>query len=232
MSTHSKHPELVLASASPRRQRILQLLGIPFRIQVAEVDETPLQGETPLQLARRLARVKALAVAAENPAAVVLAADTVVAFRGLVIGKPADSAEAAAILQELCGRTHQVFTGVTAVAGHTGSCLEDVVATRVWMRRYSRREIESYVATGDPLDKAAAYAIQHPTFRPVARLEGCPSSVMGFPLCVVGRMLESCGFFVPHPVAQDCDPSRTRCLVAPHLSLQLRGHPFDNDMGR
>jgi MAF protein len=231
MAIRYEHPELVLASASPRRQQILQLLRIPFRIQVADADETPLRGESPLQLARRLAKAKALAVAAEAPAAVVLAADTVVAFRGRVIGKPADSAEAIAILRQLCGRTHQVFTGVTVVAGRTGLCLQDVVETRVWMRHYSSREIETHVASGDPLDKAAAYAIQHPTFRPVARLAGCPASVMGFPLCVVSHMLESCGFFLPRPLGRDCHPSSNRCVVAPHLSLQLPEHSFDNDMG-
>ena len=189
---------LVLASASPRRRELLARLGIPFEVVPAAVDETPFPAEAPGDLARRLAAAKAAAVLADRPAAVVLAADTVVSYARQALGKPVDAADAVRLLRALRGRRHQVITGVcVARAGHlplTAACHTDV-----WMRPYGDEEIAAYVASGDPLDKAGAYAIQHPEFRPVARLVGSYTNVVGLPLGLVADLLRAAGF-APHPV--------------------------------
>lgn len=213
---------LVLASASPRRKQILRLLGAPFRTAAAGVDESPQPAESPPDLVRRLAQAKALAVARRNPDVVVLAADTVVVFEGAVIGKPADAEEASVILHRLRGRSHSVCTGVAVMQGGDDAGRVEVVETRVTMRAYTSGEIVDYVSSGDPLDKAAAYAIQHPSFRPVERIVGCPASVMGLPLCTVSQMLSQLGIAVPSRSARNCDPGSGRCGVA-SLLFRLPG---------
>jgi len=219
----SPHPanqiDLVLASASPRRQEILSLLQLPFRIQPADCDETPSLTESPTDLVRRLARTKALTVARKNPGSIILAADTVVVFQNEVIGKPDSPAEAAEILRRLRGQSHIVLTAVAVCAGVSGNCLVETTETHVWMRTYTDQEIADYVATGDPLDKAAAYAIQHQIFRPVARTEGCPASVMGLPLCIATRMIGQLDIPVPLQPTRNCNPSASTCSVAATLSL-------------
>lgn len=178
----------ILASQSPRRRQLLELLQYPYAVLVPDVDEDLHLDQDPATYVQRTARQKAEAVAGQLPAltverVVVIAADTTVALAGEIMGKPADAAEASEMLIRLRGRTHQV---------HTGLCLVDVGANReiisvhsaaVTMRDYTIEEINRYVATGDPMDKAGAYAIQHPQFRPVARLEGCYLAVMGLSLC-------------------------------------------------
>jgi len=183
---------LILASASPRRRHLLGVLGFPFEVVVADVDETPLAGEAPEALASRLAQSKALTIAQTHPSAVILAADTVVALGDQLLGKPADAAEAQAMLLSLRGRAHRVLTGLV-VRSASGAHSYTVTTTIVWMREYGDDEIEQYVATGRPLDKAGAYAIQDPEFRPVARIEGCYPNVVGLPLCEVGRALAQAG---------------------------------------
>ncbi len=137
-----------------------------FNIDAADVDETALPGEPPDALACRLCRSKAAAVAARHPGATVLAADTMVALDDMLLGKPADALDAAAMLRLLRGRTHQVYTAVCVA--NDGSLASQLSISDVTMRPYSDAEIAAYVATGDPLDKAGAYAIQHPVFAPVA----------------------------------------------------------------
>lgn len=222
--TASPEPlDFVLASASPRRKQILGLLNIPFRTEVADTNESPQPAESSLELVRRLARAKALAVARRNPDAVVLAADTVVVFEGAVIGKPADADEASEILHRLRDRSHSVYTGVAFMqGGDDRGLLVEVVETGVRMRAYTSDEIMDYVASGDPLDKAAAYAIQHPSFRPVERIVGCPLSVMGLPLCAVSEMLAKRGISIPNPVCRNCDPGNGRCGAA-SLLFRLPG---------
>jgi len=207
-------PDVILASASPRRQQLLHLLQIPFRIQVAEIDETPHAAEGPAQTVQRLAHHKARVIAQQNPNAFVLAADTLVVFRDEVIGKPAGPAEATAILRRLRGQRHTVLTAVALL--HVAMELDPVETsvTHVWMRPYTNQEIADYVASGDPLDKAAAYAIQHPTFRPVERTDGCPASVMGLPLCRVARTFSQLGFPEWAQRTRACDPSSNQCDVA------------------
>jgi septum formation protein len=196
--------QLVLASASPRRRELLKAVGLPFIIVAAEVDERQRPGESPAALVQSLSRAKAAAVAARYPDAVIVGADTVVVLDGLVLGKPADVEEAARMLRALRGRSHLVYSAVTALEAATGRQATAVSESRVWMRDYSDAEIAAYVTSGDPLDKAGAYAIQHRHFTPVARIEGCYASVMGLPLGHLARVLAAVGVAVPVDVAQAC----------------------------
>lgn len=182
---------IVLASASPRRSELLALLGVPFRAVPAEIDERPRPGEEGRDLARRLARAKVVAVGAA-PGELVLAADTVVLLDGAILGKPADAAEATAILRRLRGRRHEVYTAV-AVRDGTGRLVERGVASQVWLRALSDAEVAAYVATGDPLDKAGAYAVQSRACALVERLAGCYANVVGLPLCATGEALAALG---------------------------------------
>ena len=188
--TMKERPILVLASNSPRRKELIALGGWPFEIIVADVDETPRANESPrdyvLRLAEEKARVSSLRA---DLSQVVLAADTTVVDGNAILGKPADPSEAKRMLRQLRGRVHQVFTGIAVLRVSDGHLLRDICVTDVPMRDYSDAEIEAYVATGDPLDKAGAYAIQHTDFNPVASMAGCYASVMGLPLCHVTRLL-------------------------------------------
>lgn len=196
---------LILASNSPRRRQILALGGWDFRVQAAEVDEQVLPGEDPRQYVLRLAECKARTVAQEAPAgSYVIAADTTVVDHNAtepgghpakILAKPMDAEDAIAMLRQLRGRAHQVLTGLAVLkrSEDTLTLASEVVATEVVMRAYSDHEIQAYVATGDPLDKAGAYAIQHADFHPVERLHGCYANVVGLPLCVLTRMLAELG---------------------------------------
>ncbi len=206
--------DLVLASQSPRRRQLLAALGVPFTADAADVDETPFPGEEPAALACRLCRAKATAAAARHPTAVVLAADTMVALDGLLLGKPADQWEATAMLRMLAGRTHQVYTAVCVA--RAGSLDARLSVSDVTMRSYGDEEIMRYVATGDPMDKAGAYAIQHPLFSPVAAWAGCYVSIMGLPLRLVREMLVEAGVTVPRSVAFTCSQlSGEKCCADP-----------------
>jgi septum formation protein len=175
---------LILASNSPRRRQLLALTGIPFIVLVADVDESLLANENPAAYVLRLAEAKARAVSADA-GQIILAADTTVVNGSDILGKPKDEAEAAVMLKRLRGHAHQVYTGIALFRRSDGVLLTDLCVTDVPMRDYSDGEIQDYVATGDPLDKAGAYAIQHPGFHPVARMDGCFASVMGLPVCHV-----------------------------------------------
>jgi len=188
------NPTLVLASNSPRRRELLGLGGWEFAVRPADVDESPLPGEAPGDYVLRLARSKAAACAAgARPGEVVLAADTTVAVDGDILGKPGDAAEAAGMLERLRGRKHQVYTGLAILRPADGKLVTDLCVTDVPMRAYRDDEVQAYVASGDPLDKAGAYAIQHPGFHPVEKLTGCYASVMGLPLCHLVRSLDKLG---------------------------------------
>jgi septum formation protein len=218
---------LILASKSPRRLALLAALGLTFAVEAADVDEAPLPDEAPDALVRRLCRAKAQAVMARWPTAVVLAADTLVAYEGRLLGKPADPAEAAGMLSTLRGRTHQVYTAVcVAVDGtlHTRLAVSDVT-----MRLYSDAEIAVYVASGDPMDKAGAYAIQHPRFSPVSGWTGCYTGIMGLPLGVTSDLLRQAGVCAPADVAPACIGHSGRCCLldrsmlaggGPHLKAE------------
>jgi nucleoside triphosphate pyrophosphatase len=175
---------LILASNSPRRRQLLALTGMPFVVSVAGVDESQFPNETPAEYVLRLAETKARAIQAEADQ-VVLAADTTVVDGADILGKPGDESEAIAMLRRLRGHRHQVYTGIALLRASDGFLLKDLCVTDVPMREYSDEEVQAYVATGDPLDKAGAYAIQHSEFHPVARMDGCFASVMGLPVCHV-----------------------------------------------
>jgi len=188
---------LVLASASPRRQELLRKAGISFTVQPADVDETPLAGESPRECAERLAREKALAVWQTRPQDTVLGADTIVVVDATILGKPADADDAARMLRLLSGRAHQVITGVCLVtpfagknpnhAGHAPRTASET--TLVTMSELSEEDIRAYIATGEPMDKAGAYAIQGLASRWIPRIEGDYSNVVGLPVALVERML-------------------------------------------
>ena len=193
---------LVLASASPRRQDLLRNAGISFAVQPAQVDETPLNGESARDCAERLSRQKALEVWRRRPGDVVLGADTVVVVDETILGKPADAEDAARMLRVLSGRIHLVITGVCVVraaASFDVPGLTDVTAeiktvsetTLVTMSEIPEEEIRAYVATGEPMDKAGAYAIQGMASRWIPRIEGDYSNVVGLPVAMVYRMLRN-----------------------------------------
>jgi len=184
---------LVLASGSPRRREFLELLGIPFAVHVADIDEENGQNDLPRALVARLSREKAAAVSTLFPNAVVIGADTVVALDSEILGKPADAGEAGTMLRLLRDRPHQVYSGVTVCPVNGRNPLTAVVSSTVWMRPYAVDEIAAYVASGDPFDKAGAYGIQNRQFHPVARLRGCYASVMGLPLCKLCALLLQTG---------------------------------------
>jgi septum formation protein len=173
---------LVLASQSPRRSEILRQAGIPFVVRPVEVDETPLAGENPRAYVERLALAKALAAPAA-PRETVLAADTTVTIDGAVLGKPADAADARCMLKLLSGRRHEVLTGICLRQGD--SLIRDCASTAVWFRELSAAEIDEYVASGEPADKAGAYAIQGLASKFVERIDGCYFNVMGLPVSLV-----------------------------------------------
>ncbi len=189
--------KLVLASASPRRAEILTAAGIRFEIHPALVDESPIPGETPKQLAERLAHAKAEAVAREfsrDKDVIVLGADTVVALDDVSLGKPKDSADARAMLRELRSREHQVFTGFSLIRIADGAQATGNEITRVWFSAMTDREVDAYVLTGEPLGKAGAYAIQGLAGRYIPRIEGCYFNVVGLPLARIWQALTDFGW--------------------------------------
>lgn len=189
--------KVVLASASPRRAEILARVVYPFAIVPADVDETRHDGEDPETYVRRLARAKAERVSRDHPDAWVIGSDTVVAQGGVVLGKPADDGDAARMLQRLAGATHLVLTGVTIARG--GRVVEDAMSrSEVRFRPLGDGEIAAYVATGEPRDKAGAYAIQGGAARFVTSVAGSVTGVIGLPLEDLAAMAERLG--LPEPV--------------------------------
>jgi MAF protein len=212
---------LILASASPRRQQLFSLLGVLFSALTADVEENRGHREKPEEMVRRLSQAKAEALAADYPERLTVAADTIVVLDGQVLGKPDDADEATAMLRRLRSREHLVLSALTVLSPSTGQWITELVQTAVWMRPYSDEEISRYVASGDPMDKAGAYAIQHQEFKPVAYIQGCYASVMGLPLCHLSRALSRLGLTLSVDVPRVCqDFTGYRCLVADKI---LRG---------
>ena len=196
---------LLLASNSPRRKQLLALGNWNFNIVVSDVDESQLADETPKDYVLRLAQAKALAVVEkahlEN---IIIGSDTAVVDGNEILGKPKDEEDAVRMLKQLRGHTHQVFTGVAVYRVDDGAMLTELCVTDVPMRNYSDDEIQAYVKTGDPLDKAGAYAIQHPNFQPVESMSGCYASVMGLPMCHVLRTLKKLDVYAIADVPLGC----------------------------
>ncbi len=194
---------LVLASASPRRQDLLRTAGIPFAVQPNNIAENPLEDEPPQACAERLAREKALVVFRQRPGDFVLGADTIVVVDSLILGKPQDATDAARMLRLLSGRTHQVVTGV-CLAGPQQSLsreglknsFEDTRSetTLVTMEVLTEDDIRSYIASGEPMDKAGSYAIQGIASRWISRIEGDYFNVVGLPVALVYRILRDHNF--------------------------------------
>ncbi len=181
---------LSLASASPRRRELLSLGAWMFHVLPVNIDETPAPGEPPLEYVMRMAVSKAQAAVGKlHPGGIAIAADTTVADGTDILGKPANSQQAAAMLWQLRGRTHQVHTAIAVIREGETEPLTDLCTTDVPMRQYTDEEIFTYIGTGDPFDKAGGYAIQHPRFRPVTSLDGCYANVVGLPLCHLTRLL-------------------------------------------
>jgi septum formation protein len=173
---------LVLASQSPRRAEILRQAGIPFIVRAAEVDETPLPGESPEAYVQRLAEAKAMAVPAA-PTETVLGADTTVVVEGQMLAKPAGSADARRMISALAGRRHRVLTGICLRRGAVA--IRDCASTDVWFAPMTAAEIEVYVASGEPMDKAGGYGIQGLASKFIERIDGCYFNVVGLPVALV-----------------------------------------------
>ena len=224
-------PSLVLASNSPRRRELLALGGWKFTIQPTEVDESQIPDEAPSAYVLRLAERKAQACAASpknkdmisaHEDLIILAADTAVVVDGkTILGKPKDKSEAVEMLMQLRGRTHQVQTGIAVMRVSDGNLGMDLCVTDVPMRTYSDEEIDTYVASGDPLDKAGAYAIQHPRFHPVETICGCYASVMGLPLCHLTRNLHRIEIAPSTDISAECQASLN--YKCPIFASVLRG---------
>ncbi|MCX7609180.1 MAG: Maf family protein [Anaerolineales bacterium] len=198
-------PVLVLASNSPRRSSLLGLGGWMFYVRPVQIDESPRANETPREYVLRLAESKARACAqTARPGEIILGADTTVTLGETILGKPADLAEAFAMLKQLRGKTHQVYTAIAILDTKTNTMVTDVCLTNVPMRNYSDEEIRLYVMSGDPLDKAGAYAIQNESFKPVPELTGCLASVIGLPLCHLSRSLKKLDISSRVNIAAQC----------------------------
>jgi septum formation protein len=214
---------LILASGSPRRRQLLSLLGLPFVIKTADVDETQLDGEAPTELVLRVSQAKASAVNDVRSDELVIAADTIVVLDGQVLGKPEDPEDAVCMLRCLRGRSHIVYSGVTVSHPASRRMLRELGESTVSMRDYGDAEIDAYVDSGDPLDKAGAYAIQHPIFAPASSVDGCWLNVMGLPLCHLGRALAEFGVVIPASIGVTCQAfSQLECCISPRI-LRQRG---------
>jgi len=177
---------IVLASRSPRRAELLRSAGFDFIVRAADIDETPRPGEAALEVACRLAEEKNFAVQA-GPDEIILAADTVVVLGSEIMGKPADAAEARRMLTALSGRKHEVITAISLRSG--ARIINDSESTSVWFSLLSEAEIESYVASGEPMDKAGSYGIQGLASRYIDRIDGSYTNVVGLPVAMVYRRL-------------------------------------------
>jgi septum formation protein len=184
---------LVLASHSPRRRELLEKLGLPYSVLQVDIDEKFLPGESIEAGVQRLAAEKAFACSSNRSEGVVIGCDTVVAVDDQVLGKPQDSAEARSMLRTLSGRSHQVISGVAVLDAKSGALMTAYERTIVYFQPLLEEEIEAYVASGEPLDKAGAYAIQGKAARFIPRIEGCYYNVVGLPLHCLASLLKKMG---------------------------------------
>ena len=219
MTSQTQETTFVLASTSPRRKELMGITGLRFTVGAVEVDETPIAQEQAQDYVARVAKSKArAAVRKMQNGEMVIAADTTVVHAGNILGKPGDEDKAAEMLDTLCGNTHEVITSLTIIRTHDRLELSDLAVTEVPMREYSQEEVHNYIASGDPLDKAGSYAIQHEGFHPVMKLQGCYANVVGLPLCHVVRTLEKFDISLPADVPNKCQQQFAyECSVYEHL---------------
>jgi len=187
---------IILASNSPRRRDILRQIGIDFVQSPVDLDEKINPGELPEDYAGRVSLDKARIAAAKAGSGIIIAADTIVALENRILGKPADAIDAQRMLRLLSGRMHRVITGLTVMDAATGKTVTRTSITKVWFRELAAQEIDSYVASGEPLDKAGAYGIQGKGALLVDRIEGCYFNVVGLPLTVLGGILRDFGIAI------------------------------------
>lgn len=191
MSIKTQDTTFVLASSSPRRRELLGLTDLSFDIVAADVDETPLPDEVARAYVARVAKSKANAAASlVQNGEVVIAADTIVIFEDEILGKPKDAQDAFDTLERLRNKNHQVVTNLVVLETGENILISETAFTDVPMRDYSDEEVQAYIASGDPFDKAGSYAIQHSGFHPVEHLAGCYANVVGMPLCHLVRATE------------------------------------------
>jgi MAF protein len=204
---------LILASNSPRRRKLLALLNYDYHPMAAEIDEKPKAGESAEDYVLRLAVEKSSAIRSQVAVGdVIFAADTTVVFHNQILGKPDSPVEAKLMLLNLRGNTHQVLTGLSLLEKRANPEIRTALCvTEVTMRQYSEQEINDYIQSGDPLDKAGAYAIQHSQFNPVQKIEGCFSNVVGLPLCQSAHLLQQVGYPINNEQVKAC--------------LESKGHP-------
>lgn len=183
--------QIVLSSGSPRRKELLSLLGIPFQVTVPNIPEIQLEGESPRSFCLRISREKAYAVDRHDPEALVIGADTIVVIDGKILGKPRDIHEAYDFLNLLQDRTHDVFTGYTIATGARN--ISRVIRTKVRFKAMSAKEISWYISTGEPMDKAGAYAVQGIGSLFIERIQGCYTNVIGLPISYLYRDLNRFG---------------------------------------
>lgn len=185
--------QLILASGSPRRKELLEILGLPFKVAVSQAEEEIHRDMTPEQLAMELALLKAQDVARQYQSGLVIGADTIVVLDNQILGKPATKAEARQMLSLFSGGSHQVITGLAVVDAGTGTKQVSHETTKVWFRSLEAKEIDWYVETGEPMDKAGAYGIQGKGSILVDKIEGCYFNVVGLPLTRLYLMLKEMG---------------------------------------
>ena len=205
MNIQTSEKSILLASASPRRRKLLALGGQPYRSMAADVDERPHNGEPAGEYTRRVAESKARRIAEQaEPGELVIAADTTVVLDGRILGKPQDHEEAVQMLEELRDRSHEVITSLAIMEAGSDAITRDQSHTQVPMRAYDEAEMKAYIDSGDPFDKAGGYAIQHDGFNPVEELAGCYANVVGLPLCHLKRSLEKLGLTLDEDLPDKC----------------------------
>ena len=211
--------EVILASKSPRRKELLRNLVDQFIVINSEIDETVVKGETPADFVERLAKEKAIKAAEKiDPGSlndvIVIAADTIVVDETEILGKPADEDDARRILEQIKSKTHLVLSGIAIYNPVSREIKTKVITTEVMMRDYSEDEIQAYIDTGDPFDKAGAYAIQNETFDPVPQMADCYANVMGLPLCDLYVLMRELDVGANKQVAENCQQAiRYQCPV-------------------
>ena len=205
MSTSNQEIKILLASQSPRRSELLKLIGKPFDVEPANINENMEKNEEPYSYTKRLALSKSLKVARNNVnGSIVIGADTIVVHDNKAVGKPTNNKEAYQILMKLRGHTHQVVTAVAIHYSKLGITKQDLCETNVQMRNMTEEEVADYISTGDSLDKAGAYAIQNVEFKPAVPLGGCMANVIGLPLCHITRALREKNIHVDKDIAEKC----------------------------
>jgi septum formation protein len=227
--------EFFLASKSPRRKTLLRNLIDPFIVVNSDVDERENPGEKPDEFVMRLAKEKALKGGAgvltnsfEN--GFVVGADTIVVDGTEILGKPQDQMDAARILEQLRGKTHKVLSGIALYNLSTGEIQTRLVCTEVVMREYTDDEIQDYIASGDPLDKAGAYGIQNRDFNPAPEFYGCFANVMGLPLCHLAVLMNEMGIETDHRVADRCQDSIDyQCPIYADVLAGMKGHSTESN---